>query len=163
MIASLLEVVDKHANTASVYGAFLKKLKSSAQKTFDFTPAKLLINDQDHIVYNMDANKLIKQITSDILYLDPPYNERQYASNYHLLETIAKYDNPVIKGKTGLRDYKEQKSEYCSKSSVKKAFADLIQNAKCKYIFLSYNNEGLLSLEDIKEIMSKKGKYGFFT
>lgn len=163
LIASLLEVVDKHANTASVYGAFLKKLKSSAQKTFDFTPAKLLINDQDHIVYNMNANKLIKQINPDILYLDPPYNERQYASNYHLLETIAKYDNPVIKGKTGLRDYKEQKSEYCSKSSVKKAFADLIQNAKCKYIFLSYNNEGLLSLDDIREIMSKKGKYGFFT
>lgn len=163
LIASLLEVIDKHANTASVYGAFLKKLKASAQKTFELVPAKLIINEQDHLVYNSDANQLIKTIHPDILYLDPPYNERQYASNYHLLETIAKYDNPEIKGKTGLRNYSNQKSEYCSKSSVKKAFSDLIQNANCKYIFLSYNNEGLLSLDDIKEIMSKKGKYGFFT
>ncbi len=163
LIASLLEVVDKHANTASVYGAFLKNLKSAAQKKFDFVPAKLIINDQEHAVYNSNANELIKNISPDILYLDPPYNERQYASNYHLLETIAKYDSPKIKGKTGLRDYKNQKSDYCSKASVKKAFSDLIQNAQCKYIFLSYNNEGLLSLEDIKEIMSKKGKYGFFT
>ena len=163
LIASLLEVIDKHANTASVYGAFLKKLKTSAQKTLELVPARLIINEQDHVVYNSDANKLIKTIHPDILYLDPPYNERQYASNYHLLETIAKYDNPQIKGKTGLRDYSNQKSEYCSKSSVKKAFSDLIQNADCKYIFLSYNNEGLLGLDDIKEIMSKKGKYGFFT
>ena len=163
LIASLLEVIDKHANTASVYGAFLKKLKASAQKTFELIPAKLIINEQDHLVYNSDANQLIKTIHPDILYLDPPYNERQYASNYHLLETIAKYDNPEIKGKTGLRNYSNQKSEYCSKSSVKKAFSDLIQNANCKYIFLSYNNEGLLSLDDIQEIMSKKGRYGFFT
>ena len=161
LIASLLEVVDKHANTASVYGAFLKKLKKSAQKTFELTPAKLIINDQEHIVYNSDANNLIRKINPDILYLDPPYNERQYASNYHLLETIAKYDNPEIKGKTGLRNDRI-KSLYCSKNDVYNIFEDLINKAKSKYIFVSYNNEGLLSLDDIKIIMSNKGEYGVF-
>jgi adenine-specific DNA-methyltransferase len=97
------------------------------------------------------------------LYLDPPYNQRQYATNYHLLETIAKYDNPKIHGKTGLREYGDQKSSYCSRNQVKKAFAELISNAKQKYIFLSYNNEGLMTLDDIKEIMSSRGKYGYFT
>ena len=71
---------------------------------FVLKPAELIINDQDHHVFNEDINKLIK-VKGDILYLDPPYNQRQYATNYHILETIAKYDNPNIHGKTGLRDY----------------------------------------------------------
>jgi adenine-specific DNA-methyltransferase len=163
LLTSLIESVDKQANTASVYGAFLKKIKKSAQKNFILKPAELVINDQEHKVYNQDINKLTKKIKGDILYLDPPYNHRQYASNYHILETIAKYDNPVIRGKTGLRNYEKQKSSYCSKQKVKKEFKDLILSAKVKYIFLSYNNEGLMSLGDIKEIMSLRGKYSYFT
>jgi len=80
-----------------------------------------------------------------------------------LVESIDKYDNPQIHGKTGLRDYQNQKSLYCSRTQVKKAFKDLILKAKVKYIFLSYNNEGLMTIDDIKEIMSLRGKYGYFT
>jgi adenine-specific DNA-methyltransferase len=162
LLASLIETIDKRANTASVYGAFLKQLKKTAQIPFILKPAELILNDQEHKVFNEDINKLASKIEGDILYLDPPYNHRQYATNYHLLETIAKYDNPKIYGKTGLRDYQKEKSLYCSKSQVKKAFKDLILKAKVKYIFLSYNNEGLMSKEDVKEIMSLRGKYGCF-
>lgn len=163
LLASLLESIDKNANTASVYGAFLKSLKKTALKPLILKPAELIINDQEHEVYNEDINSVVKKIKGDILYLDPPYNQRQYATNYHILETIAKYDNPVIHGKTGLREYENQKSLYCSKNQVKKSFKDLIMNANVKYIFLSYNNEGLMSASDIKEIMSQKGDYGVFT
>ncbi|MDR0967555.1 MAG: DNA adenine methylase [Rickettsiales bacterium] len=163
LLTTLLENIDKVANTASVYGAFLKKLKSSALRPLEMRPAPLFINDAEHNVYNADANQLVREIETDILYLDPPYNERQYASNYHMLETIAKYDAPEIKGKTGLRNYAAQKSDYCSRASVKRAFADLIKNAKAKYIFLSYNNEGLMTLDDVREIMSTRGEYGVFT
>ena len=163
LLASLIESIDKTANTASVYGAFLKALKKSAQKNFTLKPAELIINDHDHQIFNEDINSLIGKISGDILYLDPPYNQRQYATNYHLLETIAKYDNPEIHGKTGLREYQDQKSLYCSRVQVKEIFKDLILKADVKYIFLSYNNEGLMSLEDIKEIMSLKGEYGFFS
>ena len=97
-------------------------------------PAELIINDQDHEVFNEDINEVAEKVKGDILYLDPPYNQRQYATNYHMLETIAKYDNPKIHGKTGLRDYQNQKSFYCSKSQVKKAFKDLILKAKARYI-----------------------------
>ena len=123
----------------------------------------MIINDQDHEVFNEDINKVAGKIAGDILYLDPPYNQRQYATNYHMLETIAKYDNPKIHGKTGLREYQNQKSLYCSRTQVKKAFTDLVLKAKAKYIFLSYNNEGIMTLNDIKEIMSLRGKYGYFT
>ena len=163
LITSLLESIDKRANTASIYGAFLKELKRTAQNNLILRPAELIINDQDHKVFNEDINKVSEKVKGDILYLDPPYNHRQYATNYHLLETIAKYDSSKIHGKTGLRDYQNQKSLYCSKSQVRKAFKDLILKAKAKYIFLSYNNEGLMTFDDIKEIMSLRGKYGCFT
>jgi len=162
-LASLINSIDKHANTASVYGAFLKSLKKSAVKDFELELLPIIDGNKDGKVYNEDINILIKEIKGDILYLDPPYNARQYSANYHLLETISKYDNPIIKGKTGLRDYSNQKSKFCSKSQVNQVFEELISDADFKYIFLSYNDEGLMSLETIKKIMEKYGEYQCFT
>ena len=159
----MINSIDKHANTASVYGAFLKSLKKSAVKNFELELLPIIDGNKDGKVYNEDINILIKKIKGDILYLDPPYNARQYSANYHLLETISKYDNPIIKGKTGLRDYTNQKSKFCSKSQVNQVFEDLILNVDFKYIYLSYNDEGLMSLETIKEIMGKYGEYKCFT
>lgn len=161
-LASLVNSIDKYANTASVYGAFLKHIKKSAQKEFQLELLPVIAGNVGK-VYNEDINELIKKIKGDVLYLDPPYNARQYCSNYHVLETIAKYDNPKLSGVTGLRDSTSQKSRFCSKRTVTDAFDDLIKNADFKYIFLSYNNEGLMSLDTIKEIMSRYGEYSFFT
>ena len=160
LLCSLIESADKHANTASVYGAFLKHLKKSAQKSLVIAPATYQFNNHNHQVYREDANILIKSISGDILYLDPPYNARQYGANYHLLNTIAEYKAFEPKGKTGLREY--NKSNYCSKSVVKDAFDSLIADAKFKYIVLSYNNEGLMSIDCIRQIMSKYGRYQVF-
>ncbi len=158
LLTSLLESADKVANTASVYGAFLKQLKKSAQKNLVLSPAYFPITkNQKNQVFKEDANSLIKKIKGDILYLDPPYNNRQYGANYHILNTIALYDDFEPKGKTGLREY--EKSKYCQKSEVEKVFEDLIKHADFEFIFLSYNNEGLMNLETIKRIMSKYGSY----
>lgn len=161
-LASLINSIDKYANTASVYGAFLKHIKKPAQKEFIL---ELLPVGNGNIgkVYNEDINELIKKVGGDVLYIDPPYNNRQYCSNYHVLETIAKYDTPKLRGVTGLRDETYQKSKYCSKRTVIDIFEDLIKNADFKYIILSYNNEGLMDLKTIKDIMSKYGEYDFFT
>ena len=162
LLATLIEAVDKVANTASVYGAYLKKIKKSALNPLKLIPQNLYFNDYEHEIFNENANDLISKIQTDILYLDPPYNRRQYATNYHLLETIAKYDNPEINGITGLRNYENQKSKYCSKKEVLKSFEDLIMKAKAKYIFLSYNNEGLMTEAEVKTVMLKRGEYGIF-
>lgn len=161
-LASLINSIDKYANTASVYGAFLKHIKKSAQKSFQLELLPV-VSGRIGEVYNEDVNELIKRISGDVLYLDPPYNARQYCSNYHVLETIARYDNPMLNGITGLRDSTDQKSKFCSKRMVIDTFDELINNAQFKYIFLSYNNEGLMSLDNIKEIMSGYGEYKSFT
>lgn len=157
LLASLLESADKVANTASVYGAFLKKIKATAAKPIEIKAADFVKTQNSHKVYNEDANQLIKKIEGDILYLDPPYNARQYGANYHLLNTIAEYEKFTPRGKTGLPDY--YKSLYCRKNQVADEFEELIINAKFKYIFLSYNNEGLMSPETIEKIMGKYGEY----
>lgn len=161
LLASLLESADKVANTASVYGAFLKQIKKTAKKQIVIKPAIFIINDNEHKVFNTDSNQLIKKINGDILYLDPPYNARQYGANYHLLNTLARYDNFKPKGKTGLRTY--QKSTFCSRNFVAKSFQELIKNAQFRYIFLSYNNEGLMTEAQLKAILSKYGKYDLIT
>ncbi len=162
LLASLINSIDKYANTASVYGAFLKHIKKSAAKTFEFELLPI-IKGKKGKVFNEDINNLIRRIGGDILYLDPPYNARQYCANYHVLETISRYDSPILSGKTGLRDYNSQKSKYCSAKTAESSFDDLISNADFKYIFLSYNNEGLMSLNSIRDILSQYGKYEVFT
>lgn len=163
LLASLINSIDKYANTASVYGAFLKHIKKSAAKEFELELLPIVDGDKSSKAYNANISDLIKTVGGDILYLDPPYNARQYCANYHVLETIARYDSPELKGKTGLRDYSKQKSDFCSPRTVVDAFDDVIKNANFEYIFLSYNNEGLMPFKTIKEIMQRYGQYEMFS
>lgn len=157
LLCSLLESADRYANTACVYGAFLKHLKKTAAQQLILIPANYEFDSHVHEVYRENANTLIKRIEGDLLYFDPPYNNRQYGANYHLLNTIAEYKPFVPQGKTGLGKY--YKSLYCRPAFVETEFEELVKNASFKYIFLSYNNEGLMSMETIRKIMSKYGKY----
>jgi adenine-specific DNA-methyltransferase len=102
---------------------------------------------------------LLDQIEADIFYLDPPYNQRQYAPNYHLLETIAKYDNPEIKGVTGLRaNYENQKSKFCNVTTALQELEKIAKLGKYKTLILSYNNEGIIPQNEILSMLSKYGK-----
>ena len=160
LLAHSLKALDKVANTASVYAAFLKTLKKTAQKPLILEQDIQTPSQTPAQVYQEDANTLISKISGDILYLDPPYNGRQYGNYYHILNTFICYDSFEPKGKTGLRPY--YRSKYCQKKQVLETFQDLIKNAQFKTIFLSYNNEGLMSLSEIQDILSQFGEYHCF-
>lgn len=157
LIASLIVQMDKVANTASVYGAYLKKFKKSSCKKLFLKPIHKEKNLKQNEVYNEDISNLILDKTFDIVYLDPPYNGRQYSGNYSPLNYICRYSEDIkLKGKTGLIvDY--NKSLFCSKVKVKNTFAVLINSLNCKYIILSYNSEGYLKYPDIKDVLCSKG------
>ena len=159
LLLPLLEATSKIANISGTYGAYLKHWDPRTCKALPLVPVEIIRSDLPHQTFRRDANELIEEIQCDVLYLDPPYNSRQYITNYHLLETIARYDSPPIHGKTGLRDYDDtEKSAYCSKSDCLQVFQDLIEKVDAKHILLSYNNEGILSQEEILSVLSLRGK-----
>ena len=160
VLCSLLEAIDQVANTASVYGAYLKKFKASAMRPLQLKPLQLTKHVTGCRVWQQDANELIQQIECDVLYLDPPYNHRQYGANYHVLETIAAYDDPVLKGVTGMREY--PKSDYCRQDAAYAAMEQLIRAARTKHILVSYNDEGVMSLAEIQKLLSLRGQPQLF-
>ncbi len=157
-LASLVEAADRVANTASVYGAFLKAFKKTAQQELKLTPMPYTTKEGQHNeVYQEDANTLVKKISGDVLYLDPPYNERQYGANYHVLNRIIENKDFSSEKKTGLIDY--NKSDYCKKNVAQKSLRDLIEKANFPYIFISYNNEGIIAEDEFQSILKEYGEY----
>lgn len=149
--ASLLCSLDKCANIASVYGAYLKHFKKSALKSIVLEPVHTNeIIENSNVIYNDDILNL--KIETDILYLDPPYNNRQYSANYSQLNYIMKYDDSIeIKGKTGIIA-NWNRSSFCSNKTVKASIHTVITNIKPKILLFSYNNEGLVSKSELEEI-----------
>jgi adenine-specific DNA-methyltransferase len=117
LITSLIYASDKVANTVGHYDAFRKKMDM-------LKPLELLMplinikNNQNNKVYNQDANELINEIESDVLYIDPPYNSRQYSDAYHLLENLAENKKPKVFGKAKKMDREKIKSNYCTKEAT---------------------------------------------
>jgi adenine-specific DNA-methyltransferase len=161
LLASLLVSIDKVANTSCVYGAYLKEYKKSALKSLVVVPIhkKKDIYTDVNQVYNLPAEELCNQSHYyDIIYMDPPYNHRQYSANYCPLNYIAFYDAKIkLNGKTGTIDG-YNKSGFCSKVKVYESFKSILDNSNCQYIFISYNNEGLLKYDELIGLLSKYGQ-----
>ena len=157
LLASLIESIPYVSNIAGTYGAYLKHWDKRSHKKINLVNLNVTTNYKHNECFNVDANQLIKSISGDILYIDPPYNSRQYLPNYHLLETISKYDSPEIYGKTGMRPYKEIRSKYCINKEALNEFADLIENAQFKHIIVSYSTEGIIDYGDIEKVLRNYG------
>lgn len=166
LITSLLYAADKAANTCGHYDAYRETLDTL--KTLKMLVPQ--INDTantNNSIFNIDANILANQITSDVTYIDTPYNSRQYGDAYHLLENIAKNKKSELTGKAmKMKDRKHIKSDYCTVKAVH-AFKDLIMKLNTRYILVSYNNmaqkgngrsNAKISNDEIIEILSKRGK-----
>ena len=170
LITSLLYAMDKIANTCGHYDAYIKG--ASFDKHLELSiPLASNNNNENNQCYNEDSNQLVERIEADLVYIDPPYNSRQYCDAYHLLENVAKWEKPEVKGVALKMDRTSLKSDYCT-SSATKAFEDLISKITAKYILLSYNNmaekgngrsNAKISDDDIMRILSRKGKVKVFS
>lgn len=159
LLASLIEAVPFVANISGTYSAFLKEWDKRAFKKLTLKVPEIIKSEEINKVYYDNGLKVLDQAKSiDILYLDPPYNERQYAPNYHILETIAKWDKPKIKGITGMRPYENQKSEFCNAKTGIKALGEIIKKNNFKYLLLSYNDDGIMPENEILKLFNKAGK-----
>ena len=161
LITSLLRGINLISNVSGTYGAYLKHWDKRALNPLTLQQVEIIESKNKNKAYKQDANELVRKITPDILYLDPPYNSRQYASNYFLLELIAEGwfgKEPEIYGETGMRKYDHQKSDYASRNKALNALEDLILNStKSKCILLSYNNEGIIPTHAIEQTLGRIG------
>ncbi len=170
LITSLLYAMDKIANTCGHYDAYRKGVVFD--KTLElYVPLAEVHNNADNKCYNTDANELVKKIKSDLVYIDPPYNSRQYCDAYHLLENVARWEKPEVFGVAKKMDRSSMKSKYCTQSATE-AFELLIKDINAKYILLSYNNmagksndrfNAKISDDDILRILKKKGEVKVFS
>lgn len=169
LITSLLYGMDKIANTVGHYDAYRKNADFEKELVLNVLLPDTSLN-RNNICYNEDANELIKMIKCDLLYLDPPYNSRQYCDAYHILENVARWEKPEVYGVARKMDRTALKSSYCMINATK-AFEELVENANAKYILLSYNNmsdkgndrsNAKIADKDIIRILSKKGKVKIF-
>ena len=170
LITSLLYAMDKIANTCGHYDAYIKGASFDRHLELSL-PLASNENNENNQCYNEDANNLVKRIEADLVYIDPPYNSRQYCDAYHLLENVARWEKPEVKGVALKMDRSRLKSNYCT-SNAAKSFEDLIANIRAKYIILSYNNmaekgndlsKAKISDADIMRILSRKGKVKVFS
>lgn len=157
LIAELLSATNRVANIAGTYGCFLAKWTRQSESVLALHPNKLKPQKTEVIISNEDVAKLIVQ-PDDLVYLDPPYTKRQYASYYHILETISLGDEPVVEGVAGLRPWRDKASDYCYKTRALHALSNLITNLNAKRILLSYSAEGHVSIDDIHKKLEYIGK-----
>ena len=165
LIALLIESVSLYSNILGSYGVFNTQWDSRSIRKFELDKkiVNYLVAKNKYKTYNEDIKTIIDKVDCDILYIDPPYNERDYSTYYHVLETISMYDNPEInENKTGTKK-KCKKSKWCSKSSCKEELEYIVKNTKAKCVIMSYNNEGIMSIDEIKEIYNKYGDYIYKT
>lgn len=159
LLASLIESVSLVSNTAGVYGAFLKHWDSRATKPISFK--KVDSSNSQHLevkFINSKIEDIISEIDCDILYIDPPYTQNQYGTQYHLLETLVLYDNPNISEITGSRSTTPMRSDWSKDYKVHILFDKVIAKTKAKYIIFSYSHDGFMSKSFIEASLKRYGK-----
>ena len=170
LITSLLYGMDKIAKTCGHYDAYRQGVEFDMHLEL-YLPLASQDNNKNNKCFNMDSNELVKTLEADLVYIDPPYNSRQYCDAYHLLENVAQWERPEVFGVAKKMDRSTLKSKYCTKSATE-AFEGLIKDLRCKYIVLSYNNmakkgndrsNARISDEDIFRVLEAKGEVKVFS
>lgn len=156
LLASLICAISKVSNTKGSFASFLKEPDARSLLKLTLTHPVLIDNHVENKAYCLDAIELLPKVNADICYIDPPYAQQQYSSNYHLLETVCINDTPLIKGKTGVRQYEDgQKSKFSSKVYATQALYRLIDACQSPHIIISYTSRGIITAQEIRQALAQ--------
>ena len=156
LISTLIFATNNVANIAGTYGCFLSNWQTQARGSLNLAPLEVR---EEKVEYSVTSDDVFT-VTSDpedIVYLDPPYTKRQYASYYHILETIALGDEPIVEGVAGLRPWKDKASVFGYKLKALRALVDLVSSQRAHRVLISYSNDGHIQLDQLVKELEKIG------
>lgn len=158
LLHDLIMAVNRVANIAGTYGHYRSTFSKASIAQIELVPSEFnnWASLENEVLVGR-VEDLVPILEMDYLYLDPPYIKRQYAANYHILETIACEDFPTPVGESGLRQWRTQYSDFCSKTRISEAFDSTLGAQNYKKAFVSYSEDGLLSEDAMAELL---GRYG---
>ena len=159
LLHDLIMAANDIANIAGTYGHYMSRLNGRALTQLNLKCTDLLLKSdvENHIVMQGYAEENASKIQCDLCYIDPPYMKRQYAANYHILETLARGDEPEAIGISGLRPWRDQYSNFCTKTKIRDSFKEIITNMGCNEFLISYSEDGLLTIEDFNKLLADFG------
>lgn len=160
MLVSLMEAADRVDSTTGVQMAYLKKWAPRAHNKLELRVPDLLpsLPDRPCTATNLEAQDAARQLTADLAYIDPPYNQHSYLGNYHIWESLVRWDKPETYGIANKRiDCKTRKSDFNSKPKSIIAMQDFINKVRCPYKLVSFNNEGYLDKSTMESILAPHG------
>ncbi|MFL5509893.1 MAG: DNA adenine methylase [Gemmatimonadaceae bacterium] len=170
LLAAIIEGADRVANTAGVYASYMKRWQPNAQRSFEIVAEHPTSGQLPAQAYLMDAADAAERIGEvDLLYVDPPYNSRQYVAYYHIPEILARgwsVETPAIRGKVGLLAGEDGRSQWSHGRRVQKLFSGLLTGSGAKWALVSFNSEGHLRPEALEALLgraSADGKVSHFT
>jgi len=160
LLHNMIMAANDVANIAGTYGHYLSKFVKRAEDPILLYASSFSNNGnvKGHEVFKGYAEDVASKLTGDICYIDPPYIKRQYAANYHILETLAREDEPEAIGESGLRPWRDQYSNFCSKVKIRSSFDKILTQINCDDFLISYSEDGLLSIDDLISFLSDYGK-----
>ena len=157
LIADLLSATNRVANIAGTYGCFLSKWQNQALEPIALRPRNLFIGKTRVTVSVSDA-KDCAVYPDDLVYIDPPYTKRQYASYYHILETITLGDEPVVEGVAGLRPWREKASDFCYRTRALSAFTQLVHSLEAQHLLISYSDDAHIDIDALTDALGQFGE-----
>jgi adenine-specific DNA-methyltransferase len=164
LLAAIIEGADRVANTAGVYASYMKRWQPNARRAFGIAPEVPVKGAQPARAHLMDAIEAAKSIGEvDLLYIDPPYNSRQYVAYYHIPEILARgwaESAPAIRGKVGLLAGEEGRSQWSHGRRVQKLFSALLSATTASHALVSFNSEGHLSPEALLSLLTRASADG---
>jgi adenine-specific DNA-methyltransferase len=157
LLVSLMEAADRVDSTCGLQMAYLKKWSARSHNQIELRLPQILPGAGEAL--RLEAVEAVAHQPCDLIYLDPPYNQHRYLGNYHVWESLVRWDKPSVYGTAMKRiDCRDYKSDFNSRPKIKDAFAALVNRARAKYLLVSFNNEGYLSSEDLLQTLANHGE-----
>lgn len=160
LLHDLIMAANDVANIAGTYGHYLSKTVERSRVPLALSPTTWAPMPNDvggHEVTRGYAEDIAARLAADVCYIDPPYMKRQYAANYHVLETLAREDEPEAVGVSGLRPWRDQYSNFCTKTKIHDSFRRIFGGMDCPRFIVSYSEDGLIPVEGLVDLLSEFG------